>query len=141
MSGRIDAREVRTRSLLERYAGAWARGDLAEAAACYHDDFTLHWFGRNSLAGAHTGRQAALGALAEFRRRTNRHFPKIVAVAAGVEHGFIIAREELGPEDARAEVERVLVFAVREDLLVECWVYDADQRQIDRLIDGTPCAF
>ena len=50
----------RTRQAVDRYAGAWLAGDRAALAACYHDDFTLHYFGRNPLAGDHTGKAAAL---------------------------------------------------------------------------------
>ncbi len=127
--------EETTRRLLERYAAAWADGDVQAVTACYHDEFTVHWFGRNSLSGDHSGKAAVLEALAEFRRRTERRPPKIVAVAAGAERGAIVARERLGPDDDPVELERVLVFSFRDDLLHECWVYDADPEQIDRLVD------
>ena len=52
----------------------------------------------------------------------------------GANRGAIIARERLGPEDAAIEVDRLLVYAVADGKLAECWVYDADQDIIDRLI-------
>jgi len=67
-----------TRQAISRYATAWLAGDRASLAACYHDDFTLHYFGRNPLAGDHTGKAAALGILAEVTRRTNRRLLAIV---------------------------------------------------------------
>ena len=39
-----------------RYASAWLAGDRAALVASYHDDFTLHYFGRNPLAGIHRGK-------------------------------------------------------------------------------------
>ena len=72
----------RTRLAVGRYASAWLAGDRAALAACYHDDFTLHYFGRNPLAGSHNGKAAALGILAEVTRRTNRRLLAIVDVMA-----------------------------------------------------------
>ncbi|WP_066652007.1 MULTISPECIES: nuclear transport factor 2 family protein [Sphingomonas] len=124
-------------TVLNGYAQAWSGGNLAEIMAAYHDDFVLHYFGDNGLAGTHAGKATALGVLGDFSRRTNRKLVEIVSVMAGDTRGAIIAREQLGPDDARIEVERVLVYRVADGKLAECWVYDADQAAIDRLIDGS----
>lgn len=124
--------ETEIRRAVERYAAAWRSGDLAAIAACYHEGFTLHYFGANALSGDHRGKPAALGVLADFSRRTRRRLVEIVAVLAGPERGAVIAREALGPDGV--EVERVLVYAVRDGLLKDCWVYDQDQALIDRLV-------
>jgi uncharacterized protein len=124
--------EAEIRAAVERYAAAWKSGDMAAIVACYHDDFTLHYFGRNALSGDHVGKAAALKTLAEFSVRTKRRLVSIVATLAGAERGAAIAREALGPNGH--EAERVLVYTVKDSLLHECWVYDTDQRFIDELI-------
>ena len=124
--------EAEIRSAIERYAAAWKAGDLAAIAACYHDDFTLHYFGANALTGDHVGKAASLKTLGEFSKRTKRRLVSIVATLAGPEHGAVIAREALGPN--AKEIERVLVYTVQDGLLRECWVYDRDQRLIDELV-------
>lgn len=134
LTGAPMSQEPEIRAAVERYAAAWKAGDLAAIAACYHADFTLHYFGANGLAGDHAGKAAALAALAEFSRRTRRRLVEIVAVLAGAERGAVIAREALGPD--AVQVERVLVYAVRDSLLKDCWVYDQDQGLIDRLVGG-----
>ena len=49
-----DAAEIaEVRAAVTRYATAWLAGDRAAIAACYHDEFTLHYAGRNPLAGTH----------------------------------------------------------------------------------------
>lgn len=126
--------EDRVRSVLEAYAAAWQSGDMAAIVARYHDDFTLHYAGANALSGVHAGKMAALAVLADFSRRTGRKLLEIVDVMAGPHRGAIIARERLGQGDAAVEVERVLVYTIADDLLRECWVYDADQTLIDRLV-------
>lgn len=126
--------EDRIRSVLNAYAAAWQSGDLAAIAAHYHDDFTLHYAGAHALSGVHSGKMAALTALGDFSRRTGRRLLEIVDVMAGPHRGAMIARERLGQGDAAVEVERLLVYTVADDLLRECWVYDADQALIDRLV-------
>lgn len=127
--------EAEMRSAIGRYVGAWENGDLPAIVACYHDEFVLHYFGSNDLAGDHVGKAAALAALAEFGRLTWRRLHSIRATMAGPERGAILASEHLGVGDSAVLVERLLVYAVREGQLSECWVYDADQSLIDWLID------
>src|SRR6185295_810569 len=112
----------RTRLAVGRYASAWLAGDRAALAACYHDDFTLHYFGRNPLAGDHAGKAAALGILAEVTRRTNRKLLATVDVMAGSERGALLVRE------------RFEAYTVRDGLLSECWVYDQDQALVDTFL-------
>ena len=120
-----------TRRAVSRYASAWLAGDRSALAACYHDDFTLHYFGRNPLAGDHKGKAAALAILAEVTRRTNRRLLAIVDVMAGPERGALLVRECFERDGKAAELERLLVYTVRNGLLGECWVYDQDQTLVD----------
>jgi hypothetical protein len=119
---------------LERYVSAWQAGDITALVACYHDDFTLHYFGRSALAGDHRGRTAALRVLSEVSRRTNRRLVAVVDVVAGRRRGAVIAREAFQRDGMKAELERVFVYTVRDDRLHECWVYDADQELVDRFL-------
>lgn len=134
MAASIETSTVATRDALEIYAAAWLSGDLRQIASCYHDDFTLHYFGANALSGDHVGKARSLEILAEFSRRTRRRLLTVRPVIAGGEHGALIAREALMKDDAAIEVERVLVYRVVDGLLAECWVYDRDQRLIDSII-------
>lgn len=122
------------RAALERYAAAWTANDLGAIVACYHDRFTLHYFGANPLSGVHVGKPAALAALAEFGRLTGRQLLAVIDILAGADLGAILARERLGRAGDAREVERVLVYRVEHGLLAECWVYDADQALIDALL-------
>jgi hypothetical protein len=102
--------------------------------ACYHDDFTLHYFGRSALAGDHRGRPAALRVLGEVSRRTNRRLVAILDILAGRRQGAVIAREAFQRDGTKIELDRVLVYTVREGKLHECWVYDSDQALVDRFL-------
>ena len=122
------------REAVSRYAAAWLAGDRAGVVASYHDDFTLHYFGGNPLAGVHRGKLAALAILAEVSRRTNRKLLGVVDVMAGPERGAVQVRELFSRDGRTAEVERLLVYSVRDGLLGECWVYDQDQALVNSFL-------
>ena len=122
------------RRAVSGYAAAWLAGDRQAMLASYHDDFTLHYFGRNPLAGIHRGKPAALAILAEVTRRTNRRLSGIVDVMAGPERGALLVREIFQRDGKTAEVERLLVYSVRDQLLWQCWVYDQDQALVDAFL-------
>lgn len=124
----------RTLQAISRYASAWLAGDRATLAACYHEDFTLHYFGRNPLAGDHRGKAASLTILAEVTRRTHRRLLGIVDIMAGPARGALLVRERFERDGRTAELERLLVYAVRNGLLDECWVYDQDQALVDTFL-------
>ena len=124
----------RTRQAVSRYASAWLTGDRAALIACYHEDFTLHYFGQNPLAGEHSGKVASLTILAEVTRRTNRKLLGIIDILAGPERGALLVRERFERDGESAELERLLVYAVRDGLLSECWVYDQDQALVDAFL-------
>src|SRR4051812_43163926 len=102
----------RTRQAVSRYASAWLTGDRAALIACYHEDFTLHYFGRNPLAGEHSGKVAPRTMWAEAPRRTNRKLLGIIDILAGPERGALLVRERFERDGNTAEFERLLVYAV-----------------------------
>jgi ketosteroid isomerase-like protein len=126
--------EASIRALIERYAAAWLRGDVAACVACYHDDFTLHYFGRNALTGNHVGKAASLATLRKVAERTHWRVVAIKSTLAGADRGAIVARVAYGAPGKVEERDRVLVFAVKNDLLLECWAYDEDPQLLDELI-------
>jgi ketosteroid isomerase-like protein len=125
------ARIENVRAAVTRYATAWLAGDRAKMAACYHDEFTLHYAGQNPLAGVHRGKQAAFAALAEIARRANRKLLSVDEIMAGPQRGAILVRELFGRDGKTAEVERLLVYSVKDGLLLDCWVYERDQATVD----------
>ncbi|MBX3504547.1 MAG: nuclear transport factor 2 family protein [Parvibaculum sp.] len=134
MSSDDAVRAAANLAVVRRYVEAWKSGDLAAIFECYHSDFTLHYGGNHSLAGTHTGKPAALAALAEFSKRTGRKLLSIVDVMAGPERAAVIAREHFDNGTLTADVERVLVYRIADGFFRECWLYDADQPLIDRFL-------
>jgi ketosteroid isomerase-like protein len=116
---------------VRRYAEAWKANDVGTVFDLYHDDFVLHYFGESPLAGDHAGKQAAIDVLVEATRRSGRQLDDIEDVLGGERFAAIVAREGLG--DPVRVVRRLFVYAVRDGKLAECWLYDEDQRFVDRL--------
>lgn len=117
------------------YAAAWRAGDLPAMVGGYHDDFTLHYAGRNSLAGVHVGKAKALAVLAEVSRRTNRQLVEIVDVLVGETRAAILARERFRRDGREAVVERLLVYTAKDGRLDACWVHETDQALADSFLD------
>jgi len=128
------ARQAANLEVIRRYAKAWTAGDLKAIVACYHPEFTLHYFGRSALAGTHVGLAHALPKLAEFSRRTNRRLVDIVDAFSGPERAALVARERFGRGELEQEVERLFVYSIKEGRLHHCWVYDADPDLVDRFL-------
>jgi len=127
-------REAQTRKAIETYARAWEKGDIPSLLNCYHPDFTLNYFGRNALAGRHRGKAASVRVLGEMRQRTDRKLVAISSLLVGGDRAAMITRESLTAKGQSVEIERLYIFTVASDQLLECWVYDQDQRQLDELI-------
>ena len=121
---------------VRRYAEAWKANDIATVLAMYHEDFVLHYFGESPLAGDHVGRDAAIATLMEATTRSRRQLDAIEDVLGGDTYAAIIAREGVG-EPLRV-VRRVFLYTVRDSKLAECWLFDEDQRFVDRLWSAPP---
>ncbi len=122
------------RAVAQRYATAWLAGDLSAIFDCYHDEFTLHYGGANPFSGDHVGKAAALKTLAAVSARTGRKLLSILDVAAGPERAVVIARESFTRGDMTATLDRVLVYAIKDDRLHECWLFEFDQATVDRFL-------
>jgi len=120
--------------IVHRYADAWRRGDLASIVACYHDEFTLHYFGDNPLSGNHVGKAASLAALREVSLKTNRKLLEITDVMVGPKRCAVLAREAFSRDGHTVEIDRVLIYTIKDGLLHECWVYDSDQARVDEFL-------
>ncbi len=120
-----------TGRVLRRYAQAWLASDLDVVLALYHDDIELHYMGESPLAGTHRGRDAAFAALGQASVRTARKLIAVEDVLVGDSLGALIAIEDLG--DPPQRVRRVLLYRVQDEKLRECWLFDENQRFVDKL--------
>jgi len=122
--------------IVSEYAAAWHRGDPAALFAHYHDNFTLHYPGHHALAGTHIGKPAALRVLREVSARTNRKLLSVLDVMGGAHRGALNVTEEWTRDGETCVVERVFVYAVQDGKLAQCWLFDADQRVVERFLNA-----
>ncbi len=121
-------------TVMNRYAQAMRDGDFATVRALYHDDFTVHYAGANPLSGPHRGIEAALIAMGEIRRRTERRMLDVVEVMTGPSRACIILREQFSRDGETHVMDRVAVYRVAGGKVAECWVYDEDQALMGSLM-------
>src|SRR5436190_289021 len=118
-----DERTLRNTRLMARYRQAWEDNDIDALFACYHPDFTIHYFGNSPVAGAHVGRDAFMQVLAETYRRSKRRLIEVVDVVAGPHRAMVLVRERFSRDGKTAEVDRCMVYSFADEALRECWVY------------------
>lgn len=134
-----DSQQAENLAAVRRYCEAWSSANFAAFRDCYHDDFMLHYGGNNPFSGDHAGKARALEVLAEVTRRTRRKLLGIVDVMAGAARATVIVRESFEKNGKRVELERVLVYTVKDGKLHHCWLFDSDQKTVDRFFtDDTP---
>jgi uncharacterized protein len=120
-----------TYKAVKRYADAWIANDLKLLVESYHDEVVFHYFGRSPLAGTHVGKPACMAILKRVKEKTNRKLIAVRDVLAGEHFGLIVAIERFEKQGVSVDIERLLKYRVRDDQLVECWIYDEDQRLVD----------
>lgn len=125
-----------TAAVLREYADAWQAADLEKVLGAYHDDIVLHYMGESPLAGTHQGREAVFEVLGLASFRASRKLVEVEDVLVGDDFGALVAIEDLGEPSRR--VRRVLLYRVEDGKLRECWLFDEDQRFIDRLWSSDP---
>jgi len=125
-----------TGETLRAYADAWLAADVEKVLGAYHDDIVLHYKGESPLAGTHTGKEAVFTILGQASYRTSRKLIGVEDVLVGENFGALVAIEDLG--DPPQRVRRVLLYRVADSKLRECWLYDEDQRFIDKLWSSEP---
>ncbi len=122
------------RDVAARYAAAWQAGDFAALFALYGDDFTLHYGGAHRLSGTHEGKDAALKAMGAFTVATGRALAEVVDVMAGAARAGLVVRERVTTPEGERLIERVFLYRIADGLMRECWLFDAEQALIDRLV-------
>jgi ketosteroid isomerase-like protein len=125
-----------TEAVVRAYCEAWEAGDVAAIFGLYHDDFTLHYFGQSPMAGDHVGKAAAVQALGKVQTLTNRKLVEIHDVLSSADHGAVLAKERFEQGGKTLEVNRILLYHVKDGKLAECWLFDDDQRAVDEFWGG-----
>jgi ketosteroid isomerase-like protein len=126
--------------VMRRYLAAVQRGDWATGFGFFADDVVLHAPGRSSLAGDHRGRQAVEGYLhaALDRAHGAQVEVELVDMLASGERVALVVRERFGRHDGAVEIHRANLYRLRGDQIVEVWIFEANQYEVDELLADPP---
>jgi ketosteroid isomerase-like protein len=125
---------------MKRYAHAWMMGDQAGAMSHFADDVLMHIPGRNPLAGdyrGHAGFQQYAERLGEILGEggsfavTGFH-----DILANDDHAIGLVHEKAERPSAGKSIElnRVVVYDLRDGKIAEIWIHDADQYALDEFL-------
>jgi uncharacterized protein len=122
--------------VMRRYLAAMRGGDRETGYGFYAEDVVFHIPGRSRFAGTHRGREAAVryieGAIA-LSHRGNVEL-ELVEMLAGEERVALIVRERFDRDDGVVEIRRCNVYRLRGEEIVEVWIFEADQYEVDALL-------
>ena len=124
---------------LHRYLTAWGDGDVMTVLGSYHERLELRWPGSHRLSGTHSGRDAAVTALAELQAATGRVLAEVRSITPADGFADVEVVERWTVDEATVDVERRLQFGVRDDLIAWCEVFELEPELVDRVL-GRPTA-
>ena len=63
---------------------------------------------------------------------------ELVDMLASEERVALVVRERLGLPDGAVEIRRANLYRLRGDQIVEVWIFEANQYEVDELFAGPP---
>jgi uncharacterized protein len=124
---------------LQRYLTAWGDGDVMTVLGSYHERLELRWPGTHRLSGTHTGRDAAVVALAELQAATGRVLAEIRSITPADSFADVELVERWTVDGRTVDLPRRLRFGVEDDLIAWCEVFELEPEQVDQIL-GWPIA-
>ena len=120
-------------STMERYRAAWGRNDWEAAMAIWSDDIVHHVPGRHRLAGTFRGKQSFLdhygSVFGELGGTIEVVEIRDVLVSGGRAVSVVVERAVRG--ERTLEFDRVVLYRIEGDHIVETWSYDFDPYALD----------
>ena len=120
---------------LHRYLTAWGNGDVMTVLGSYHERLELRWPGTHRLSGTHTGRDAAVVALADLQAATGRVLAEVRSITPADGFADVEVVERWTVDGRSVDLPRRLRFGVEDDLIASCEVFELDPEQVDRILD------
>jgi uncharacterized protein len=125
--------------VMHRYVDAARRGDFDTAFGHFAEDIVIRIPGRSAQAGEKQGRDEAMAYIDEARALSrDRDIELEVIDALTSEDRFaLIVRERFHLDGRVVDIRRANVYRVRGEEIVEIWIFEADQYEVDALLaDG-----
>jgi ketosteroid isomerase-like protein len=119
--------------VMRAYAEAWGRGEPETAFGFYADDVVMHLPGRGGLAGVHEGKSAVIAAIRALLARTDGATATVEVIDRLVSDARValVLREVVVRGDRTLDLRRVNVYRVRDGLICDIRIFEADQYEVD----------
>ncbi len=117
------------------YRQAARAGDWETAFGFYAEDIVFRIPGRSRFAGEHRGRAAAVAYIEAARALVHGREVTIelVDVLESRERVALLLHERFALPDGDVEIRRANVYRVVAGAIVEVWIFEADQYEVDAL--------
>ena len=121
---------------MDRYLTAMRSGDRETGYGFLADDIVLHIPGRSSFAGTHRGRDATRDYVESAIALSHGGEVEVELVDTLVsgERVALIVLERFTRDEGVLEIRRCNVYRVRGEEIVEVWIFEADQYDVDALL-------
>jgi uncharacterized protein len=131
----MDDSEPAAGAVISAYLKAAQAGDWDTASRFFAEDVALRIPGRSQFAGEHHGRAEAMAYIDAARALTHSGDVTVELVdrLESRERVALIVRERFRREDRDVEIRRANVYRVAGGKIVEVWIFEADQYEVDEL--------
>ncbi len=122
-----------TLDTMRAYANAWLGGDWDRATGYWADEVVHHVPGHGPLSGDFQGKEAFLDTYSERFGELGGTI-EVVAVhdiLASDDHAVVLVTERAIRGERSLEFNRVVIYHLRDDRIVETWSYDYDPPALD----------
>jgi uncharacterized protein len=121
--------------VIDRYLAAMRSGDRETGYGFFADDIVFQIPGRSQFAGTHRGREAAVRYIESAVARSHEAEVELelIDTLASQERVALIVRERFKRDDGVVEIRRANVYRIRGGQIVEIWIFEANQYEVDAL--------
>jgi uncharacterized protein len=122
--------------VMHRYVDAARRHDFDAAFGHFAEDIVFRIPGRSAHAGEKRGREAAMEYI-ETARALSREADielEVIDALTSEDRFALIVRERFHRDGEVVDIRRANVYRVRGEEIVEIWIFEADQYEVDALL-------
>jgi uncharacterized protein len=122
---------------MDRYLTAMRSGDRETGYAFFAEDVVFHIPGRSRFAGSHSGRDAARDYIesAVALSLGGEVQVELIDTLVSGERVALLVLERFIRDEGVVEIRRCNVYRVRGEEIAEVWIFEANQYDVDALLD------
>jgi ketosteroid isomerase-like protein len=124
--------------VMHRYVEAARSGDFDRAFGMFAEDIAFRVPGRSAHAGEHRGRDGAMAYINAARALSRDHDVGVEVLDAltSDDRFALLVSERFHLDGRTVQIRRANVYRVRGEEIVEVWIFEGDQYEVDALMAG-----